>query len=88
MRSLLMMSHYRGSLFTTLDQAMDAMEHHGWTMVVNNDSYSPFSFCHPLQCNRLRNLEKRYALVLGRKSFKLTTNHRISSYNIHDPHDS
>ncbi|KAK6738255.1 hypothetical protein RB195_020392 [Necator americanus] len=58
-RSLLMLARHRGSLFTNLDQAMDTMEYYGWKMVIEKRSYSPFEHCYPIQCERLRRLQKR-----------------------------
>ncbi|CAJ0600992.1 unnamed protein product [Cylicocyclus nassatus] len=59
--SILLLTHYSGALFDNLDKAMDAMEYHGWKMVVNN-SRSLFH-CNGAQCTRLHELQKR-SLVL------------------------
>ncbi|ETN85171.1 hypothetical protein NECAME_16888 [Necator americanus] len=38
---------------------MDTMEYYGWKMVIEKRSYSPFEHCYPIQCERLRRLQKR-----------------------------
>ncbi|EPB78311.1 hypothetical protein ANCCEY_02613 [Ancylostoma ceylanicum] len=34
LRSVLTLTRYRGTIFTNLDEAMDAMEYHGWKMII------------------------------------------------------
>ncbi|KAL6736637.1 hypothetical protein Aduo_006964 [Ancylostoma duodenale] len=59
LRSVLTLTRYRGTIFTNLDEAMDAMEYHGWKMIIQRGGYSPFWYCRPVQCARLQKLQKR-----------------------------
>ncbi|CAJ0607798.1 unnamed protein product [Cylicocyclus nassatus] len=64
LRSVLLLTHYRGAPFENLDEAMDAIEYQlGWKMFYNDTFYSPLSYCYVAQCTRLRKLYKR-SLVL------------------------
>ncbi|CAJ0605295.1 unnamed protein product [Cylicocyclus nassatus] len=63
LRSVLSLTQYRGALFTNLDEAMDAMEYHGWKMVFEDKDYSPLLYCYGAQCARMRELQKRSLLL-------------------------
>ncbi|KAK6738253.1 hypothetical protein RB195_020391 [Necator americanus] len=59
LRSVFTLTRICGTLFTDLDGAMDAIEGHGWKMIIQKGGYSPFWYCNPDQCARLRRLQSR-----------------------------
>ncbi|EGT59934.1 hypothetical protein CAEBREN_32353 [Caenorhabditis brenneri] len=59
LKSFLLLSHHRGTIFNTLDGVLEAAEHKGWTLVVQERGYTPYLWCNPEQCKRLDRLKSK-----------------------------
>ena len=59
LKSFLLLSHHRGTIFNTLDGVLESVEHKGWTLVIQERGYTPYLWCNPEQCKRLDRLKSR-----------------------------
>ncbi|EGT56288.1 hypothetical protein CAEBREN_09382 [Caenorhabditis brenneri] len=63
LKSFLLLSHHRGTIFNTLDGVLEAAEHKGWTLVVQERGYTPYLWCNPEQCKRLDRLKSKIVFL-------------------------
>ncbi|CCD64854.2 uncharacterized protein CELE_T25E4.2 [Caenorhabditis elegans] len=63
LKSFLLLSHHRGTIFNTLDGVLEAAEHKGWTLVIQERGYTPYLYCNPSQCARLDRLKSRINFI-------------------------
>uniref|UniRef100_A0A1I7TSN1 PBPb domain-containing protein n=1 Tax=Caenorhabditis tropicalis TaxID=1561998 RepID=A0A1I7TSN1_9PELO len=63
LKSFLLLSHHRGTIFNTLDGVLEAAEHKGWTLVVQERGYTPYLWCNPEQCKRLDRLKSKTMII-------------------------
>uniref|UniRef100_A0A8R1DQD7 Uncharacterized protein n=1 Tax=Caenorhabditis japonica TaxID=281687 RepID=A0A8R1DQD7_CAEJA len=63
LKSFLLLAHHRGTIFNTLDGVLEAVEHKGWTLVIQDRGYSPYLWCNIEQCARLDKLKSKTVLV-------------------------
>ncbi|KAF1766114.1 hypothetical protein GCK72_006070 [Caenorhabditis remanei] len=63
LKSFLLLSHHRGTIFNTLDGVLESVEHKGWTLVIQERGYTPYLWCNPEQCKRLDRLKSRIVFL-------------------------
>ncbi|CAB3404612.1 unnamed protein product [Caenorhabditis bovis] len=60
LKSFLLLSQRRGTIFNDLDDVLNAVEHDGWIMVLQDQGYTPYMFCKKEQCERLDRLSNKF----------------------------